>query len=58
MMAKSEYSPAESQMIMCITRERTCYPELCLRCGWLRDDVKERLNKDQAEWLKENPQEA
>ncbi len=50
---KSEYSPAETHMIMCITRERECTPERCLKCGWLRDEVRERLNKDQAEW--DNP---
>ena len=46
----SEYSPAETQMIMCITRERECTPERCLRCGWLRDEIKESLNKGQALW--------
>ncbi len=46
----SEYSPAETQMIMCITRERVCTPERCLICGWLRDEVRETLQKDQSEW--------
>jgi len=46
----SDYSPAESKMIMCITRERDCTPEKCLKCGWLRDEVRENLNKWQKEW--------
>ena len=45
-----EYSPAETQMIMCITRERGCYPKRCLKCGWLRDEVKESLCNNQAQW--------
>jgi len=49
---KSDYSPAETQMIMCITRERVCTPERCLKCGWLRDETKESLNKEQAKWEK------
>ena len=49
---KSDYSPAETQMIMCITRERVCTPERCLKCGWLRDEVRERLNKDQEQFIK------
>jgi len=49
---ESAYSPAETQMIMCMTRERECTPERCLKCGWLRDEVKERLNNDQAEYVK------
>ncbi len=40
---KSNYSPAETQMIMCITRGKECTPERCLRCGWLRDEIKEKL---------------
>ncbi len=47
---KSEYSPTETQMIMCITRDRECTPEKCLICGWLRDEVSESLHKRQAEW--------
>lgn len=50
MSEKSDYSPAESHMIMCITRERACIPEQCLRCGWLRDETRKRLNAAQAEW--------
>jgi len=46
----SESSPAETQMIMCITREIECTPERCLKCGWLRDEVKESLNEEQALW--------
>ncbi len=49
---KSEYSPAETQMIMCITRERECTPENCLKCGWLREEVHEGLIKRQAEWVR------
>ena len=54
MSEKSEYSPAESQMIMCIARERTCTPQRCLDgpC-WLGDEVRESLNVLQAEWDKE-----
>ena len=47
---ESEYSPAETQMIMCVTREMRCTPERCLKCGWLRDEVRERLCNDQALW--------
>ena len=46
----SEYSPSETQMIMCITRGKECTPERCLKCGWLRDDTKESLRKEQALW--------
>lgn len=45
MTGKSEYSVAESFMIMCITRGRDCTPGKCLKCGWLRDEVRESLNK-------------
>ena len=48
-----DYSPAESHMIMCITRSRDCTPEQCLMCGWLRDEVKEKLNARQVEWDKD-----
>ena len=47
---ESNYSPAEAQMIMCITRERVCTPERCLKCGWLRNETRERLNKDQEQF--------
>ncbi len=52
-MSKFDYSPAESNMIMCITRERDCTPEKCLKgpC-WLRDEVREKLNTAQVEWDK------
>ena len=46
----SEYSPSETQMIMCITRGKECTPERCLKCGWLRDDTRESLRKEQALW--------
>lgn len=49
---KSDYSPSESQMIMCITRERDCTPEQCLKCGWLRDEIRESINASQVEWDK------
>jgi len=49
----SEYSPAENKMIMCMTRELSCTPEKCLKCGWLKDDYKEWLNQAQEKWLKE-----
>ena len=51
---KSEYSPADTKMIMCITRERECTPARCCKCGWLRDEVRERLCVDQAEWVRMN----
>lgn len=47
---RSEYSPAETKMIMCITRERNCTPDKCLKCGWLRDDVREKLIKAQSHY--------
>jgi len=47
-----EYSPAERNMIVCMTRERTCTPEKCLKCGWLRKDNKKYLNKLQEEYLR------
>ncbi len=47
---KTEYSPAEANMVLCSTRERSCTPEECLRCGWLRNDLKKSLNKSQREW--------
>jgi len=50
----SEYSPAETQMIMCMTRERDCTPSKCLKCGWLRDEVMDQLKKLQAKWEEEN----
>lgn len=53
-MTKSEYSPAETQMIMCITRGRDCTPERCLKCAYLRDEVREKLRNNQAQWDKES----
>ncbi|KKK55752.1 hypothetical protein LCGC14_3071380 [marine sediment metagenome] len=49
---KSDYSPAQTQMILCLTRGHECRWEDCLKCGYLRDEVKEKLNADQAEWDK------
>jgi hypothetical protein len=40
------YTNAESQMILCMTRERKCTPDNCKECGWLSDA--KRL------WLKEH----
>jgi len=45
-----DYSPAETQMIICMTRSIGCTPQQCLKCGWLRDDTIERLDKDEAEY--------
>lgn len=50
---KSRYSVAESFMIMCITRGRDCAPEKCLKCGWLRDEVRESLNRRVLEEMKQ-----
>ncbi|KKM70806.1 hypothetical protein LCGC14_1437010 [marine sediment metagenome] len=53
---KSEYSPAQTQMIMCMTRGHECRWEDCLKCGYLRDEVMKKLHERQAEWDKEiNP---
>ena len=46
----STYSPVETHMIICITRSRDCTPEMCLKCGWLRNEVRQELQKEQAEW--------
>jgi S-ribosylhomocysteine lyase LuxS involved in autoinducer biosynthesis len=45
-----EYSPAETKMIICLTRERDCTPTRCLKCGWCRKEDLENLNKWQKEW--------
>ncbi len=47
---KSDYSPAQTQKIMCITRGRECTSEKCLKCGWLQEVVRKSLNERQAEW--------
>jgi hypothetical protein len=44
-MPKSEYTYAEANMIMCITRERECTPERCKHCGWLLDERVEFLKE-------------
>ena len=53
---RSKYSPAETKMIMCITRETNCTPSSCLKCGWLRDEVREELVRAQAQYEKEEAQ--
>ena len=51
----SEYSPAETTMILCMTRSFDCTPEKCLKphSCWMRDDVRENLIKRQAKWIRE-----
>ncbi len=51
----SEYSPAETQMILCMTRRMECTPSNCLNCGWLKDETKTVLQKDQQEWQSLKP---
>ncbi len=46
----SKYSPARAQMIMCPTRRMDCTPNMCLKCGWLREETRESLNKEQELW--------
>jgi hypothetical protein len=48
----SEYSPAETKMILCMTRERTCTPDKCLKCGWLKDETKAWLKEEQDKWAR------
>jgi hypothetical protein len=49
---RSIYSPAERCMIMCMTRERTCTPEMCLtkNACWMREEVRDEWIKLQAEY--------
>jgi hypothetical protein len=48
----SEYSPAETNMIMCMTREMKCSPEKCLTPNscWMREESRLELIKLQKEW--------
>lgn len=41
----SNYTYAEKNMILCMTRERTCTPEQCKTCGWENNETKEFLKK-------------
>jgi hypothetical protein len=47
----NEYSPTEATMIICMTRERNCTPERCLKgpC-WMKDEARQELQKQQAEY--------
>ena len=49
---KSMYSPAERNMILCMTRSRECTPEKCLTPNscWQREEVRQELVKLQKEW--------
>jgi len=53
----SYYSPAETFMIICMTRERTCQPRDCLKCGWVLEETREALIKRQEEWEKARKEE-
>jgi hypothetical protein len=49
---RSLYSPAERNMILCMTRERACTPEICLKPNacWMKEEERDLLIKEQKEW--------
>ena len=50
----SSYSPEETILIMCITRERACKVGDCINCGWIRDETRDKWKK----WIEEKKKEA
>lgn len=55
MSERSDYTKAETQMILCMTRERFCTPDKCKKCGWLSDKERQDLQEhgDEPQWIKE-----
>lgn len=49
---KSKYTKAETNMILCPTRDSKCTPERCKTCGWLQDEIRKELQEhgDEPQW--------
>jgi hypothetical protein len=53
---KSQYTKAETELIMCMTRSRECTAETCKKCGWLSEETRLYLKEhgDEPQWEKED----